>query len=329
MAQKIITVILALAVIGGLAWYFNKTYLQPSTGHSTEKVPQFQTSSTDENFKGKLIYATTGTVREIWAVDTAKTSKKLFTDVDEAEKIIEISNLASLSGEVLTITSSDVLSRSGKLVAINLFNSKETVLQKTFTVPSSWTVSLDGQKIAYTKFSNIEENYGYTLYSSDRGGTNLRELTRSDQEIKVPVWNENSTKIAYVKNVDLKSQLNIVDVNSLEIKEIKNFDSQIIDFLSWSGDKLVFSIRDLGNNKSGKIEIIDSDGQNLEKMTDFEGGIANFAYLKNSSWIGFLISQYKDKVNDSTTGQIYIENLKKAEKIPVQKGSQILGWQDE
>ncbi|MCL5407611.1 MAG: hypothetical protein M1429_03895, partial [Patescibacteria group bacterium] len=313
----------------GLAWYFNKTYLQPSASHSTEKIPQFKTSSNDENFKGKLIYVTTGTAREIWAVDPAKTSKKLFTDADEAEKIIEISNLASLSGEVLTITSADTSSRSGKLVAINLSNSKETILQKIFTVPSSWTVSLDGQKIAYTKFSNIEENYGYTLYSSDRSGTNLRELTRSDQEIKTPIWNENSTKIAYVKNTDSKLQLNVIDINSLEVKEIKNFDSQVIDFLSWSGDKLVFSIRDLGNNKSGKIEIIDLNGRNLEKMTDFEGGIANFTYLKNSSWLGFLIAQYKDKVNDSTTGQIYIENLKKAEKIPVQKGSQILGWQDE
>ncbi|KKQ18224.1 MAG: Protein TolB [Berkelbacteria bacterium GW2011_GWA1_36_9] len=329
MAQKIITVILALAVIGGLAWYFNKTYLQPSESHSTEKVPQFKTSSTDENFKGKLIYATTGATKEIWAIDAKKESKKLFTDSDEAEKILEISNLASISNEILVITSTETSSSSGKLVAINLSSSKETVLQKPFSLPPAWTVSLDGQKIAYTRFSNIEENYGFTLYSSDRSGTNLRELIRSDQEIKVPVWNENATKIAFVKNVGSKSQLNVVDVNSLKEKEVKSFEGQIIDSLSFSGDKLVFSVRDLSNKSSGTIKIIGSNGQNLEKMADFEGGVANFVYMENSSWLGFLIAQYKDKINSSTTGQIYIENLKKLEKIPLAKGSQILGWQNE
>lgn len=329
MAQKIITVFLALVVIGGLAWYFNKTYLQPSASHSLESVPKFKTSSQDEDFKGKLIYATKGTAREIWAVDTAKESKKLFTDADETEKIIEISNLAPLSKEVLAITSTETSARTGKLVAINLSSSKESVLQRSFTIPPSWAISLDGQKIAFVRFSNVEENYGYTLYSSDRTGTNLRELIRSDQEIKALSWNDNATKIAFIKNVDTKTRLSIVDLNSLEEKEVKEFENQMIDYLSWSGDKIIFNLRELSNKSSGAIEIINANGQNLEKLTDFKGGIANFVYLKNSLWLGFLVAQYKDEVDSVTTGQIYLENLKKSEKIPVSKGSQVLGWQDE
>ncbi|MFA6493189.1 MAG: hypothetical protein WCV58_03565 [Patescibacteria group bacterium] len=326
MAQKTITVILVLIIIGGLAWYFNKTYLQPSTGHSLEKLPQFKNSpSNGENFEGKLIYTTKGAAREIWQVDVQKESKKLFTDADEAEKFIKVSNLAPYSKEIFVITSAEGSSLSGKLVSIDLVTAKENVLRKTFTVPLSWAVSQDGQKIVYTKFSNIEESYGYTLYLENRDGLNLRELTRNDSEIRLPAWNKDSTKIAFVQNSGVNSKLSVVNVDSTEVEEVKSFENQIIDSVSWSGDKLILSVRSLDNTKEGMIEIINLNGKNLEKVTDYSGGVANFVFLDSSSWLGYLIGQYQGNIDDSVTGQIYIKNLSD-KAIPVQKGNQVLGW---
>lgn len=330
MAQKIITVILALLIIGGLAWYFNKTYLQSSSGIGNEKIPQFKPSTSIENIKSGLVYTTKNEAQEIWQVNFKKESKKLFTDADEAEKMIKISNLAPFSKEVLAITSTDSGSFSGKLVAINLTTAKETVLQKTFALPTAWAISADSQKIVFVKFSNLEENYGYTLYSENRDGSNIRGLLRSDSEIKTPSWNKSATKIAYVKISGTTSVLGIFNIESGETDEIKNFENKNIDWLSWdgdppAGDKIILSVRNLGDNQKGVIEIIGADGKNLEKIADFEGGIANFIF-QESGWLGYLIAQYEsDKINNMTKGQIYIENLN-GQKIPVQKGNQILGW---
>lgn len=320
MAQKVIIVILALIIVGGLAWYFNKTYLQPSSSgqNTSTKIPQFRGSA--ESTQPKLIYTVSGETKEIWLTDSEKQSKKLFTDADETEKIIQFSNLALFSNEVLAITSNEAKPFSGKLVSIDLKTAKESILQKTFAIPSNWAVSQDGKKIAYTKFSNLEDNYGFTLYSQDRDGGNVRELTNSSSEIRAPSWDKSSTKIAFVKISETTSEISLVDTDSAKTEIIKSFENKIVDWISWSGSRIVFSLRDLDNKNQGAIEIIDADGKNLEKITDFEGGIANFAYLENSSWLGFLITQ------DSTTGQIYIEKLADEKKIPIQKGSQILGW---
>lgn len=325
MAQKIITVVLVLIVIGGLAWYFNKNYIQPSSSNETATLPQYKSSVTNEKFKGELVFVIKNAANEIWEVDSNKQSKKLFTDADETEKIIKISNLASTTREVLAITSSNDSSLSGKLVSINLTKAKENILQQNFVVPTTWALSSDGKKIAFVKFSNTEENYGFTLYSEDRDGTNMRALAREDSEIKLIAWDEANSNVSYVTTNQTKSEIKIVNIDTTKIANSKSFDNKIIDWISWFNNQLVLSIRDLESTSQGIIEILDPKSGNIQKLSDYNGGIANFVYVTDSNWFAYVLVQYKNKVNDSTVGQIYIENLS-GEKIPIQKGNQILGW---
>lgn len=330
MAQKVITIILVLIIVGGLAWYFNKNYLQSSTGqNSNYQVPQYKgpASLTQVN----LVYANAENSKEIWQINSKKETKKLFTDVDETEKIIKLSNLALFSREVLALTSTEFKPYSARLVAINLSDSKETILQKSFVIPGVWSLSPDGKKIAYTRFSNLEEKYGYTLYTEDRDGGNRRELIRSPSEIKALSWDVASLKIAFVKTSGTKSEISVANTKNDEIKAVKSFDNKVIDWLSFSGEKIIFSSRLLGSENEGVIQIMDSDGNNLEKIIEFDGGIANFIYLSDSTWLGYLVAQYsfekeaQESTNDSTIGQMYLVNLSNNEKIPLGKGVQILG----
>lgn len=326
MAQKIITVILGLIIVGGLAWYFNKNYLQPSTSQENQPSNSPGESSQETEASTNLVYVSISDAKEIWRTNSQKESKKLFTDADEPEKIVKLSNMASSTGEVLGIVAADPHSFTGKLVVINLETAKQRVLQGSFTVPTVWNLSSDGKKLCFTRFSNLEENYGYTLYSEDVSGGSIRELARSESEIPTLAWNEFGTKIAFVKTSGTKTEINLVDINSAKTKVIVSFEGKIIDWLSWSkGDKLIFSLRKVGEENSGEIEIINSEGRNLEKIIDFEGGKAQFIYL-DDSWLGYLVAQYKEKINDTTAGQIYLYNLNKTQKIAVQKGAQILGW---
>lgn len=312
--------------MGGLAWYFNKNYLQPSTMREIQPSNSSGGSFQDVGTSANLVYVSISDAKEIWRTNSQKESKKLFTDADESEKIVKLSNLASSSREVLGIVAPNSHSFTGKLVAINLETAKQKVLQRSFTVPPVWSLSPDGKKLCFTKFSNVEENYGYTLYTEDVSGANIRELVRSESEITSPAWNELGTKIAFAKTSGTRTEINLVDVNSAKTKAIVSFEGKVIDWLSWSrGDKLIFSLRKVGEENTGEIEIINSDGRNLEKIIDFEGGKAQFIYL-DDSWLGYLAAQYKEKINDTTAGQIYLYNLAKTQKIAVQKGVQILGW---
>lgn len=324
MAQKIITYILILIIIGGLGWYINKKYLQPSSGaQKTNDLPKYKITPSEDN-PPSLIFSTNDGVRQIWSAKLNAEPEIIFTDADENEKLIKVSNLSLLTHEVLAVFGNQSNHISGSLAVINLDSSKKEIIRESYSIPLTWSLSNDGQKIAYTTFSNIEDNYGYTLYLQNRDGSSTRELTNSSSEIKNPIWNNNDLKIAFIQIEGTKSFLKAIDIDNLKIKEIISFDNKIIDWVSWSEDNLVYSLRQLNQDNNGQIGIINQDGNNLKKIIDFDGGKANYIYL-DKSYLGYLIAQY-DKLSDLAIGQIYFYNLSKEEKTPVQKGVQILGW---
>lgn len=331
MAQKVITIILVLIIIGGLAWYIDKIYLQPSKSQENlSKVPKYAATKLPgdlaDQVQPELVYITDEDAKVIWAVGADKEGRRLFTDADETDKIIKVSNLASMSNEVLAVMSESSESNVGKLVAIDLNTQDDKILQSSFLVPDEWSVSSDGKKIIFVRFSNIEESYGYTLYSQERDGSNTRELVNSQKIIKNPVWNADGNKIAYITINETKTELNIFNLDRGSGEKIKDFDNVSVDNLSFTGDKIILSVRDIDSTDSGVIEIINQDGSNLEKITDYSGGIANFIYCYDVAFLGYIVSQYESNPDDTTTGQIYIYKIKNEEKEPIQKGTQILGW---
>lgn len=326
MTQKVITVILGLIIIGGLAWYLNRNYLQSSNKPGeTQSFSHSPGANSSKKTSGNLVYTIFSNDKEIWMANSSLEKKKLFTDADETEKIIKLSNLATLSREVLAVTSTDENATSGKLVAINLDNAKKETLQSSFAVSSALSVSADGKDICYIKFSNVEENYGYTLYSQKRTGFNIRELARSDKEIRLPAWDKTGLKIAFIKISGVNSELMVSDKENSKTSTIANFDSQVVDWLSWGeSDKIILSLRKIGQNSSSEIISIDPETKKDQKLITTDS-IVNFVYLSRDLWLSY-IAQNTDKIDEQIVGQIYFQNLETDEKIPLQKGNQILGW---
>lgn len=322
MMQRTITIVLILIVIGGLAWYINKNYLAQDNSVSSfgnigkSVVPQVGTDA--------LVYATTGNVREIWLWQ--EKSRKVFTDSDEAEKILKLSNLAPRSREVMAIVNKNPAATSGKLVVINVENGQNTTLLDEFSVPIYWSISPDGAKIALVKFSNIEEEYGYTLYLAGREGKIEKKLFNSSSEIKSPSWNQAASKIAFTSFKDLESQLQVLDLASGKVSTIKSFSEITIDSLNFQDQKIIFSKMEFGA-KIGEIDLIDPDGTNMSKILDFQGGSVSFLYWSPDSLkFAYLIAQYGERLDDKTSGQIYLANIQGSEKKALAKGSQVLGW---
>jgi len=319
MSGRVITIILVLILVGGLAWFINRNYIEPESnaGMTTPGISSKNLESSDN-----LLYTVTGAAHEIWLVNPTGKTEKIFTDADEQEKIVKFSNVAQNSREVLAVTASN------KLISINLDKGKIATLKNSFSRPDLIIVSAQGDEFAYIRFSNVDENYGYTLYLESRAGQNRRALAQSDTEIRSLSFNRDSTEIAYAKTSGTGAEINIVKVDTKEIINIAKFNNKLIDSLAWAGNSIYFNLRDIGAN-SGEIDKIDANGKketnSQATLTDYNGGIANFI-AGSSTKIAFLVAQYSDKINDSTSGQIYITDIANGQRQPLKKGIQILGW---
>ena len=318
MTQKIITFILVLIVIGGIAWYFNRTYIHEENSEGQGLLPSSSSSGSGVGIEANLFYVSSGAAHEIWRIEPDKKTKKIFTDADEREKISKFSNIAPDTKEVVAVTVSN------KLVGINLDNPKLVVLQETFGSPERLSLSPNGQKIGYTRFSNVEEDYGYTLYVEEKNGQKRRTLENRESEINSLVWGPSGEQIAYAAITGTKAEIIIIEVASGDKKSIAKESDKIIDTISWENDQIFFSLRGL-SAESGEIYKIVSDGKNQEKILSFEGGVANFLSAANDK-IAYLVAQYKGKLNDTTSGQIYIADLSGQKIEPLKKSIQILGW---
>lgn len=324
MAQKTITIILILVVIGGLAWFVNKNYLNQATPESsgTGGLGVRQNLGTDQ-----LVYVVSGSVRAIWTRDQSGNLRKVFTDADEREKMLMISNVSQNTGDVLAITNQDTKAKTGKLIGIHLANGSKTVLQTSFGVPRSWSISPDGEKFAYVLFSNVEENYGYTLYTESKTGERRTKLFNSSEEIKSPVWSPDGTKIALATTEGTTGQIKTINVGSKDAATLQGFENQVVDGVDWlSPEEIVFSLRDINGDK-GKIETVSLLDKNVSSITDFNGGQVSFlAASADGKFLGYLVAQYGENFQDTTSGQIFIENLADKTQKAITKGNLILGW---
>lgn len=330
MTQKIITTILGLIIIGGLAWYINKTYLKTESNEQESTRPVASGSLDIKDAKqitGKIVYLTIDNARNIWQWESG-TNKKIYTDADEKEKILQLSNLSHETGEVLAIVSENSDKSASFLTILNLKSAKKQVVEEKFPLTSSIAFSDNGQKIAYTTFSNLEDNYGYTLYAVDRDGSNKKKLTNHTGEIRSLAWNPTASKIAFSTTAEKSSELNQVEISTFKEAKITSFEGKIIDWISWQdSQKLLIGLHRLNTETSSEIYTINVSGENLQKIKDIEGGIANFIWQDPASDnFSYLVGQYQNSLNDKTAGQIYIEDQNLKTTTPIIKGNQILGY---
>jgi Tol biopolymer transport system component len=325
MAQKIITIILGLAIVAALAWYINKNYIKSgvSIQVNTTQTPGAKTSTAPTE---NLVYVNVGAANEIWEVNSLNKTKKIFTDADETDKLMTFSNIATQTSEVLVATSGSG-ARIGGLEIINLLTAKTRKIKTDFAVPDFLAFSADSKKFAYTSFSNVEANYGFTLYYEEISGQPIKVLS-NETAIITPAWSPSSTKLVYAVTSGSKTDLSIYTLSSKVKQPLVSLDGKTVDWISWpSADQILVSTRKIGDNSAGEIDGISVSTGATEKIVEFSGGRASYAYEnKTGSKLAFIVAQYKDKIDSQTAGQIYVVDLSNKKKNSLEKGNQILGW---
>lgn len=317
MKKRSFSFFLIFLFLVGLVWYFGKDSI---TGTSSNEIAgsnlnKIDTSSRQDTTQKLISLNYNNGAREIISTDFKGEQKKiLFSDRDEDYKIKMTGGL--YNGEILAVMVKDKIPEA-QLATVKIDGSgKKEVLVQSFPLPKNISLSPNNQSFAYTTFSNVEENYGYTLYVSTKKGDTRRELLRSDQEIKFPVWNNNVTKIAFVKVSAGKMAIEVFDLNANQSEEIYS-TKLVINSLNLQNNKLVFS------EKGSRSEVFSIDWQGKSKIKLFDtSSNAYQPFLSNDE----LNIAFVPLEPGSAGNKIYTYNLKNTNQPKIFDGLEVLGW---
>ncbi len=306
-------VILALALVGAGAWYFNKYYLNKTASETAQNVSKPVETETNEMklTTEKLIFAATqASAKTINSIDVQGNMSMLFTDSDEAQKIKKIGYLALSAREAPLIVGEN------SLVAVKLDGSGKSEALGNQTTAS---FSPDAKRISFINFSNAERNFGYSLFVEDINGENSKKLATSPVQMRNPVWGE-ADQLYYLQESEDKTAIMKVSTSVDEPQKIYDTTENIYS-LGFSGGKIVFSQGPSGAKQSVIFIMTDSGESQKILLEDgiiydpvISGDGLNVAYLKSAA------------AGDEPSGDIFLASLDGKNKKTLTKGIKILGW---
>jgi Tol biopolymer transport system component len=316
---KTFLVFILIILIAGSAIYLygkNKTHkdsdrvsVTPTTTDNTLK----ESATNKINVTGSIVYtATSSDNTDIYSITLMDgTKKKIFTDQDENSKITQMQSITKDGKSILTTLVSKSDDTDSSLWFINTSKGEKNKLIDNFASSSAPITSGDGKKIAYSLFSNVERDYGFTLLVSDISGLNKVKIDNDSFAMSLAAFSPSNDYLIYVKNVEnnTKSTIYKSKIDGTQTKEIyQSNNKEIIYSLDWSNDVIAFSKGPMGNNNLNKAEIftISDDGKNL-------------SYLA--------ITYEENPKNASKTGEIHILNLEDNQDSNLgQETDRIIGW---
>lgn len=144
-------------------------------------------------------------------------------------------------------------------------------------------ISPDGSRIAYstcafTKVGRIlggdEWQYSYEIVMSNIDGTDVRRLTENKRADTFPEWSPDGSRIAYLSNVDYKTQLIVHTLATGESREVvlpfANLSYQTPIRWSPDGERIAF-VQSIQNPSLYTVKV---DGSDLAKIADAASGPA-------------------------------------------------------
>lgn len=304
--------ILVLIVVG--AWYFDKNYINSKNGQTVGS----DTTATQQK-------TATITSDDLIFISQSENDTKILKNTDgkieqvsKDNSVVKVGGYASGNQEIL-----ETLGQTGPLVFQKISDSKQIKVSDEFSRTSDFSPSQDGENIAFITFSNVEEDYGYSLYTEDRTGKKVKKLATFDVVIRNPVWNSDNSKIAVVRqDADGKSEIIVINSSTGKYQSTYHQD-EIIYSILWDGRKILYS----GKKGSGS-EIVAIDELGSKKLYfETKTGSIYFPRISNDQKnLAFLKTNSSNKYQDNVSGDIYIFNISEEKLNNIATGSYILGW---
>jgi len=282
-----------------------------------------------DSFEGTIVYlAKSSDENNIGAISKNNEAKTIFTDKDEDLKIKSAASITA-KGKVLALMASGNQEFGGSLFLIDVANpgSKEKLMDQ-FASTQPPVISPNGKKIAYLLFSNVETDYGFSLYIMDSDGKNKQKLTGDPTNLKILSWNPESTKISYLKgDASKESIINYYDINTNKEDKITSFKEKLY-FLNWNSHNIIFSKGPTQESDINKAEIykMDTDGKNLKRLTTNEEHDSFCFVSPDGKIFTYLENNYEKNVDTNKSGGLFIQGLNSDKNKNLIEANSIIGW---
>ena len=209
----------------------------------TNKTEQSATATT-KTIDGDIFYLQRSTsATEIYKISVAgKIKQKIFTDIDESEKIISQGGLTADGQKILLWLAADKTATVGNLYLVKTDGSgqKEKALAN-FGASAGPVISPDGQKLAAIIFSNAERDFGFNLVVIKIDGSNKEAVYKSPTAIDGLRWNPAGDKLVFATTESGDYHLKSVELKDKAVTDLYNSQKSVIRHPGPAAEKIYFS----------------------------------------------------------------------------------------
>lgn len=322
----LITILIVLAGLGAI-YFFAKPSLvsQPSSDNSK---PESASVKTSENISEDLIYAIRAdSYTDIYLANSKNTNqKKVYTDRDEDLKIKSLTSL-TYDNRVLAAMAPKEEEFINSLYLIHTDGSgQKDKLADNFASTSAPIISPDGQKIAYTLFSNAEADFGFKLIVANYDNSNKRELLTDSTGINLYSWDPDSQNISFSKgSVASQTEIKSVNLDSLSQENIFQADG-IVQHFSWVKDDLYIYSSIPENKDYNQGEIYTYLNKKINRLTN-NTTFDDFAKISPRSQVSYLSYNYEKNIPIIyQVGKINLTSINNAATSQLHEATIIVGW---
>lgn len=338
--KNIVVFVIIIISIIGLGYLLSGTNSNPistdkdsstSTATKTETTENIggsniKTKDTALDYIGKIVYLQKSSGVNNICVQESKNDKKIvYTDKDEELKIKSVKSITS-NGKVLAVLAPNDQLFGGKLYLIPIDGSgKKELLVDEFASPQTPVISSNAKSIAYILFSNIEEDFGFSLNSMNVSGKNKLQIDHDDSLISYPAWSPDSKNIAYIKGNNPNMKVFVSDDNGTERTEVYSIASdKKISGLSWSNQNIII-LTLVGLKDSNNSEIISADvnsKKTISLLKDRNNSLSD-ALLIDEKKENFIYLQSNNSQQDNNN--LNIGNRRNDSSF-INTANSIIGW---
>jgi len=302
--------IIFVLLIAILAFLLNKYSINPPSSNLSEDLTNSASSSPSNQSTPTVSESTNKDVivsgvifflqklsgySEIYSINTQDNSKKLiFTDKDENLKIIQSQSMSISDKKLLVEMGNSSDDYSGSLWTISTDGkATKTKIIDNFSSTVSPRISHNGSKILYTIFSNVEPNYGFSLYAADINGQNKKVIYDDKVGIIDPIFSLDD-KFAYFLSGGGSDSYKLISVNLED-------NNKQTDLISFKSDEIIYSfnvynqkviiskgLKSNAKNQNSDIYLGQIDSNYFTKLTNSDAKESDLLFSPDGNWISFV-----------------------------------------
>ncbi|TSC93377.1 MAG: Uncharacterized protein CEN89_52 [Candidatus Berkelbacteria bacterium Licking1014_7] len=222
--------------------------------------------------------------------ESVKETKRFYFDKDEEFKIIKALSMDNGNIIVFEGTTDETKKRLVQITTDQKANKK--IINENFYTYNLPVISKNNKKIIYTSFSNVEKDYGFTIFSAELNGENKRQIYRTQNNIMSMGLSADNTLVISENSPSGGSMIKIYDFSQDKIENFYETENNLVE-IAWKNSEIIFLQKTKPNSNENSPEMFSLDkNKNIKKISLKKTNLSNI-FINNDE------IYYIDKTNST------------------------------